>query len=222
MELLDIDEPPDDVVRWLSAETGALAAYWEPDDDWYRLAGAVASHPAREVLAPADLQIMLTAAQAGPLLIRARASAPGGDADVFAELFALYQTATDSRMRGVLDGDLPALLAVAEPLGPALRGCPDPVVLALGGELASRLTATAGRRCPGRPGLRRPRRSRGGWPAGAGQPACRGVRAGPLLVPPGPGRAGPRAGRRPRSRQAVWHVARAHSLGPVLAPVLTS
>ena len=143
MELLDLiaDDPPDDVARWLSSEAGALAAYWEPDDDWYQLAGVVASHPAREVLAPADLQIMLTAAQAGPLLTRARASAPEGDADVFAELFALYQTAADSRMRGVLDGDLPALLAAAEPLGPALRGCPDPVLLALGRELAGRLTA---------------------------------------------------------------------------------
>src|ERR1035441_6608264 len=69
----------------------------------------------------------------------ASASASQGDADVFAELFALYQAATDSRMCEVLDGDLPALLAVAQPLGPALRGCPDAVALALGGELASRL-----------------------------------------------------------------------------------
>ena len=137
---LIIDDPPDDVAGWLSSEAGALAAYWEPDDDWYRLAEVVAGHPAREVLAPADLQIMLAAAQAGPLLIRARARAAGGDADVFAELFALYQTATDSRMRGVLDGDLPGLLAAADPLGPALCGCPEPVVLALGRELASRLS----------------------------------------------------------------------------------
>jgi hypothetical protein len=143
VELLDliIDDPPDDVVGWLRAETGALAEYGEPGDDWYRLAEGVASHPARDVLAAEDLQIMLTAAQAGPLLSRARASASQGDPDVFAALFALYQAATDTRMRGVLDGDLPALLAAAEPLGPALRGCPDPVVLALGRELASRLTA---------------------------------------------------------------------------------
>lgn len=140
-ELLDliIDDPPDDVVRWLSAEVGALAAYGKPDDDWYRLAGVVASHPVQQVLAAADLQIMLTAAQAGPLLIRARASASQGDADVFAELFALYLAATDSRMRAVLDQDLPALLATAQPLGPALRGCPDQVALAFGAELASRL-----------------------------------------------------------------------------------
>jgi hypothetical protein len=141
VELLDltIDDPPDDVLGWLRAETGALAEYGEPDDDWYRLARVVASHPVQDVLAAEDLQIMLTAAQAGPLLSRARASASQGDADVFAELFALYQAATDSRMCEVLDGDLPALLAVAQPLGPALRGCPDAVALALGGELASRL-----------------------------------------------------------------------------------
>lgn len=141
LELLDliIDDPPDDVVGWLHAETGALAEYGQPDDDWYRLAEGVASHPVQDVLAAEDLQIMLTAAQAGPLLSRARASASQGDADVFAELFALYQAATDSRMRQVLEGGLPALLAVAQPLGPALRGCPDAVALALGGELASRL-----------------------------------------------------------------------------------
>jgi hypothetical protein len=141
VELLDliIDELPDDVVRWLSTEAGALAAYWEPDDDWYRLAGVVASHPVQQVLAAADLQIMRTAAQAGPLLIRARASASQGDADVFAELFALYRAAADSRMRGVLDSGLAVSLAAAQPLGPALRDCPDEVALAFGTELASRL-----------------------------------------------------------------------------------
>ncbi len=194
MELLDLiaDDPPDDVARWLSGEAGALAAYWEPDDDWYRLAGVVASHPAREVLAPADLQIMLTAAQAGPLLTRARASAPEGDADVFAELFALYQTAADSRMRGVLDGDLPALLAVAEPLGPALRGCPDPVAARPRPRAGQPADRTAGRRCPGRPGIRRSRRSRvAGQPTQASQlaAACEPVRSWPRREQAAVGRA---------------------------------
>ena len=135
--LLDliIDGPPDDVVGWLRAETGALAEYGEPDDDWYRLAEGVASHPVQDVLAAEDLQIMLTAAQAWPLVSRGPGQRIQGDADVFAELFALYQAATDSRMRQVLEGGLPALLAVAQPLA-ALRGCPDAVALALGGELA--------------------------------------------------------------------------------------
>ena len=64
VELLDliIDDPPDDVVGWLRTETGALAEYGEPDDDWYRLAETIASHPMLDVLAAEDLQIMRNAA----------------------------------------------------------------------------------------------------------------------------------------------------------------
>ena len=136
---LIVDDPPDDVGNWITAEVSALARHGEPDGDWYRVAGVVAGHPVQEALPSDEVQIMQNAAQAGPLLARARTHAPLGDAAMFAELFALHQAAADSRTRGLLEQDLPGLLADAVPLGPALRGCPAEVALALGPELASRL-----------------------------------------------------------------------------------
>ncbi len=138
---LMVDDPPVDVGNWITAEVCALARYGEPDADWYQLAAVVASHPVQGALPSDEVQIMQNAAQAGPLLARARRHAPVGDAAVFAELFALHAAAADSRTRGLLEQDLPGLLAGAVPLGPPLRGCPAEVALTLGAELASRLAA---------------------------------------------------------------------------------
>ncbi len=138
---LIVDDPPADVGNWIIAEVCALARYGEPDGDWYQLAAVVASHPVQRALPSDEVQIMQNAAQAGPLLARARRHAPVGDAAVFAELFALQAAAADSRTRGLLEQDLPGLLAGAVPLGPALRGCPAELAPTLGAELASRLAA---------------------------------------------------------------------------------
>jgi hypothetical protein len=136
-----VDDSPVDVGNWITAEVCAQAGYGEPDSEWYQLAAVVADHPVQGALPSDEVRIIQNAAQAGPLLARARRHAPLGDAAVFAELFALHATATDSRTRGLLEQDLPNLLAEAVPLGPALRGCPAEVAPALGTELASRLAA---------------------------------------------------------------------------------
>jgi hypothetical protein len=138
---LIVDDPPAGVGSWITAEVSALARSGEPDGDWYQLAAVVAGHPVQGALPRDEMQIMQNAAQAGPLLAQARQPAPVGDAAVFAELFALHAAAADSRTRGLLEQDLPGLLAGAVPLGPALRGCPAEVTLTLGAELASRLAA---------------------------------------------------------------------------------
>jgi hypothetical protein len=141
VELLGLvmDKPAQDAMDWLAAQISAVAAHGAADAGWYRLAGVIAGHPLRDVLPGADLQIMQNAARAGPLLGRARATARHGDAKVFAELFALYRVAADSRTRGLLEQELPVLLADAVPLGPALCGCPEGVALAFRRELESRL-----------------------------------------------------------------------------------
>jgi hypothetical protein len=72
-------------------------------------------------------------------LRRARSAARRGDVDVFAELFDTYQKADDDT-RHFLERDLPALLAEAEPLGRALRSCPEGVAVAFCADLESRLT----------------------------------------------------------------------------------
>lgn len=138
---LIVDDPPVDVGSWITAQVGAAARYGEPGADWYQLAATVVSHPVQGALPSDEVQIMQNATRARPLLARARAHAPVGDAAVFAELFALHAAAADSRTRGLLEQDLPGLLAGAVPLGPALRDCPAEVALPLGAELASRLAA---------------------------------------------------------------------------------
>jgi GTPase-associated protein 1, N-terminal domain type 2/GTPase-associated protein 1, middle domain/GTPase-associated protein 1, C-terminal domain len=140
-ELLGLiaDDLPADAVTWLAAQVSIAAAYGEPDDAWYRLAEVAAGSPIRDALPGQDLQIMRNAARAGPLLTLAHAG--NGDAGLFAKLFALHQTANDGRVRGLLERELPALLAGAAPLGPALRGCPEGVALGFRAELESRLAA---------------------------------------------------------------------------------
>jgi hypothetical protein len=58
-----------------------------------------------------------------PLLRRAREGGPRGETDAFAGLYREYPTADDGT-RMLLERELPAALARARPLGPALRDCP--------------------------------------------------------------------------------------------------
>jgi GTPase-associated protein 1, N-terminal domain type 2/GTPase-associated protein 1, middle domain/GTPase-associated protein 1, C-terminal domain len=138
---LFVAEPAQDATDWLVTQISAVAMYGAADAGWYRLAVLAAEHPVRGALPAATLQIMQNAARAGPLLSQARAAAPQGEANVFAELFALYRVAEDGRTRGLLERDLPALLVGAVPLGPALCGCPEGLVLAFSRELQRRLAA---------------------------------------------------------------------------------
>jgi len=133
------EEPAPGVLDWFAAEIGAVAASGAMNDGSLELARALAGHWVLGMLPEGDARIMRNAARVEPLLRRASSATPPGDADVFAELFAAYLDVDDDT-RGLLDRHLPPLLGETEPLGPALRDCPDGVTAALGRELEARLT----------------------------------------------------------------------------------
>jgi len=126
------------VLDWFVAEIGAVAASGAMNDGSLELARALAGHPVLGMLPEGDARIMRNAARVEPLLRRAYSATPPGDADVFAELFAAYLDVDDDT-RGLLDRHLPPLLSETEPLGGALRACPDGVTAAFCRELKARL-----------------------------------------------------------------------------------
>jgi hypothetical protein len=126
------------VLDWLARQVSAAPPREQIKGGWFRLAQALAEHPVLPLLPDETARLMRGAAQAGPLLRRVRSAVPGGDVGVFAEVFVFYRAADDDT-RVLLDGELAVLLAKAEPLGPALRDCPDGVAVAFCDELASRL-----------------------------------------------------------------------------------
>jgi GTPase-associated protein 1, N-terminal domain type 2/GTPase-associated protein 1, C-terminal domain/GTPase-associated protein 1, middle domain len=132
------EEPAPGVLDWFAAEIGAVAASGAMNDGSLELARALAGHPVLGMLPEGDARIMRNAARVEPLLRRAYTATPPGDADVVAELFAAY-TGVDDDTRRLLDRRLPPLLSETDPLGGALRGCPDGVTAALCRELGARL-----------------------------------------------------------------------------------
>jgi len=139
-ELLgSVPEPGPDVADWFLAQIGAVPPREKITGSWLKLAQALAEHPMLARLPRADARLLWRAARVRPLLRRARSAVPGGDVDIFAELFSTYQKSDDDT-RHFLERDLPALLAEAQPLGRALRGCPDGVAVAFCAHLEGRLT----------------------------------------------------------------------------------
>ena len=136
------EEPAPGVLDWFVTEIGAVAASGAMNDGSLQLAQALAGHPVLGMLPEGDARIMRNAARVEPLLRRARSAGPQGDVAVFAELFAAYLDVDDDT-RSLLDRHLPPLLSEAEPLGGALRGCPDGVAAALCRELGARLAPPA-------------------------------------------------------------------------------
>jgi hypothetical protein len=130
-ELLGIltDPPAPDIVDWFAAQIGAISARATVGDGWVRLARALDDHSILAVLPEQDACSVRNTVRLLPLLERARLAGPRGDADVFAELFTEF-TAADGGARRLLERELPALLARAQPLGMALRGCPGQVAAA--------------------------------------------------------------------------------------------
>lgn len=139
-ELLGIvtSEPEPDVLDWFGREVSAAPAREEIKGDWLRVAQALVDHPIHPLLPPGVAHLMWSAARVMPLMRRARWEVSQGNMEVFGELFAVYRAADDDG-RHFLDRDLPALLAGAEPLTKALRGCPDGVAVAFAAELDNRL-----------------------------------------------------------------------------------
>ena len=140
-ELLGIvtSAPEPDVLDWFVREISAAPPREEIKGDWLRVAQALVDHPIQPLLPPGVAHLMWSAAQVMPLIRRARWKVSQGNMDIFGELFAVYRAA-DEDGRHFLDRDLPALLAGAEPLAEALRGCPDGVAAAFGAELDNRLS----------------------------------------------------------------------------------
>jgi GTPase-associated protein 1, N-terminal domain type 2/GTPase-associated protein 1, middle domain/GTPase-associated protein 1, C-terminal domain len=127
--------PPDpDVLDWLTAEIGAIVARGMLDGGSLRLAMALAEHPVLPLLPESQQRAVRDAAHVEPLLREADEAVQRGDVAVFSGLFAAY-AAVDGEGRRLLETQLPPLLAQAEPLGRALRGCPPRVAAAFCDEL---------------------------------------------------------------------------------------
>jgi hypothetical protein len=121
------DPAAPEVLDWFAAQISTVSAR-ATSDDWLRLAEVLADHPILAMLPEQETRLVRTAVRIAPLLQRARLGGPKGDADVFPSLFSEYATA-DNATRQMLDRTLPGLLIEADPLGRALRGCPQSVAV---------------------------------------------------------------------------------------------
>jgi hypothetical protein len=130
--------PEPEVQDWFLAQIGEIPPGEKITDSWLLLAQALTEHPLLAKLPEADARLIWRAARVRPLLRRARSAAARGDVEIFTELFGVYQ-ASDDDTRHFLDRDLPTLLAKAEPLHRALRGCPEGVAVSFCAELEGRL-----------------------------------------------------------------------------------
>ncbi len=133
-ELLGVltDPATPEVLDWFAGQVSAVSA--RGGDGWARLAVALAGHSILAMLPEAQAASVRSTARIVPLVERAR----HGDVTVFAALFAEYAPA-DRATRGLLDRALPRLLIGADPLGPALRGCPPEVAAVFCAALDRRL-----------------------------------------------------------------------------------
>jgi len=131
-ELLGVltDSPPPDVIGWFGLQLEPLPVRATASDQWLGLAAALALHPITGLLPARPAGRVRSAIRILPLLRRARVEGPRGNADAFTRLFEEYAMADDDDIRGLLERELPAVLAGARPLGEALRGCPDDVAAA--------------------------------------------------------------------------------------------
>jgi len=138
-ELLQaVTTPTTDVLAWVTAEIAAIAARGA-GGGLTRLAQALDGHPVVPLLPEAERRAIQEAAHVELLLGKARAAVSDGDLSVFAGLFTAY-AAADADSRRLLRRDLSPLLAVADPLGAALRDCPDEAAAAFCRELENWLS----------------------------------------------------------------------------------
>ncbi len=127
------------VADWIAAQVSAVTAREDPGDGWLRLAYVLAEHPILAMLPDTQARSVRNLVRIWPLVAQARLRGPKGDVDVFGGLFTEYAT-TDDVTRRMLNRALPVLLVEADPLGMALRGCPQEVAAAFCASLDSRLT----------------------------------------------------------------------------------
>ncbi len=98
----------------------------------------LAEHPVLALLPDTQVHLVQNLVRVSPLVQQARADAPNGEADAFGRLYTECAT-TDDVTRRMLVRTLPGLLADADPLAPALRGCPPEVAAAFCARLDDRL-----------------------------------------------------------------------------------
>ncbi len=133
------DDAGPDVLDWFGAEIGALAARGTTTVGWLRLAQALSGHPALPLLPEEPTRAVRNAVRILPVLDLAYRSGPQGSVAVFPRLFGEY-TGADPDTRRLLEQELPRLLAQADPLDEALRGCPKEVAAAFCLMLTERLS----------------------------------------------------------------------------------
>ena len=133
------DDAGPDVLDWFGAEIGALAARGTTTVGWLRLAQALSGHPALPLLPEEPTRAVRNAVRILPVLDLAYRGGPQGSVAVFPRLFGEY-TAADPDTRRLLEQELPRLLAQADPLDEALRGCPKEVAAAFCLMLTERLS----------------------------------------------------------------------------------
>jgi GTPase-associated protein 1, N-terminal domain type 2/GTPase-associated protein 1, C-terminal domain/GTPase-associated protein 1, middle domain len=126
------------VADWITAQVSAVTARETPGAGWLRLAYVLAEHPILAMLPDSQACSVRNVVRISPLVEQARLRGPKGDVDVFDALFTEYAT-TDDVTRRMLNRTLPVLLVEADPLGMALRGCPQEVAAAFCARLDSRL-----------------------------------------------------------------------------------
>lgn len=139
-ELLNaVTEPPgQDVLDWFAHEI-VSASRDRHTEGWLRLAETIAGHPLLDRLPAGVRNGVRGASRVAPLLGRARKRVPKGDVAVFAELYQAYEYGDDD-VRRLLRRELPSLLALADPLGAALRECPAKVLEEFGDHVWHRLS----------------------------------------------------------------------------------
>jgi hypothetical protein len=127
-----------EVADWIADQVSAITARDSRGDSWKRLAYVLAEHPILVMLPESQARSVRTVVRIFPLVEQAQRGAPKGDVDVFGSLFTEYAI-TDNLTRRMLDRALPVLLVAADPLAPALRGCPPEVAAAFCARLDDRL-----------------------------------------------------------------------------------
>jgi hypothetical protein len=138
-ELLGAVTDDPGVLDWFGAEIGALPARGITTNGWLRLARALTGHPVLPMLPEEPTRPLRKAIRILPLLDLAYRGGPRASVAVFPRLFGEY-TAADPDTRRLLDRELPKLLAGADPLDEALRGCPKDVAAAFCLMLSERLS----------------------------------------------------------------------------------
>jgi hypothetical protein len=122
------DPPGPDVTGWFTAQLTSAGDCATVSNAWLSLAQALSGHPLLAMLPEQGSRQVEAMTRALPLLRQARDGGPRGETDALAQLYLEYLAADGPQ--GLLERELPATLARARPLGPALRDCPGALAAA--------------------------------------------------------------------------------------------